>query len=65
MSSFVPVGCPHPALAASRPLQRAIPHAHVKFSSWRNRFQNEKAWPACQTDTEATHPNITLHLKAL
>lgn len=39
-ASFVPVGCPHPALTASKPLQRAIPHTHVRFSSWRNRFPN-------------------------
>ena len=37
---------------------------HVESSSWRNRFQNWKAWPELQTGTEATHPNTTLHLKA-
>lgn len=76
LSSFAPLGCPHPAPAALKPLQRATPHTcnsshtqlltHVKFSSsWRNRFQNLKAWPVLQTDTEATHPNTTLHLKVL
>lgn len=55
---------PHPALAALKPLQRATPHTDVKLSSRRNRFQHWKAWPELETDTEAIHPNTSLHLKA-